>query len=313
MTAKHKILVGCCFVILMSAPSVAYAQSNGRPSFAPPPPSFQSQIYSRSSFASSLAIASGSESARLKSELYAINPFSATESNFNSYLNVVDELVRIRAVIENEATSRKSNRLARFSGSNGNGMAFDAHMIALVEKVENERMAALLDKVELLKRQVVFAAKQLRDDLGAEPSPSNNASYASSFRSRFTSSYASSLSDSSSRTARNLEISFRKKFDVLINHLKKDCIALDALYQNRLSSITTSGESLKSQMRSTVGSNKVSEGGTTMHVRNYVNFGGVDQSQGNLTVPAMAPPASLMAVPGKLGNPASRRPLRSRP
>lgn len=309
MTAKHKILVSYCLVILMSAPCVAYAQSNGRPSFAPPPPSFQSQIYSRSS----LEITRGSDSARLKSELYAINPFYATESNFNAYLNVVDELVRIRAIIENEATSRKSNRLARFSGSNGNGMALDAHMTALVEKVENERMAALLDKVELLKRQVVFAAKQLKDDLGADPSPSNNAISAYSSRSRFSSSYASSLGDSSSRTARNLEISFRKKFDVLIDHLKKDCIALDALYQNRLSSITTSGESLKSQMRSTVGSNKVSEGGTTMHVRNYVNFGGVDQSPSSLIVPASAPPASLLAVPGRLAPPTGRRQLRSRP
>ena len=91
----------------------------------------------------------------------------------------------------------------------------------------------------------------------------------------------------------------------------------DALYQQRRDSIATTGDSLKKQMNSTVGSSKVSDRGTTMYVRNYVNFGGSDQSQNQANsryvIPATPPPVSLLAVPGKLSQPASLNRSRPRP
>jgi hypothetical protein len=286
---KHGISFACSLVFLLVLPPYAAA--------APMPSrsqlDFQSQIYSRTP----VPVAEGSESARLRDDLYAVNPFDTSESDYRYFLRVADDLVRFRHILESEAALRKSSSGAG-SPRQDAGISLDRQLSSLVDKVDNERHEAMLNKIELTKRQVVFLAKQLKDDVAAMPV------YVSSGRSSGT---------SSSSGVRSIKRAFAFKIDRLVDQVRKDFLALDALYRARRDSIATTGDSLKKQMNSTVGSNKVSDKGTTMYVRNYVNFGGVDQSQGSLTVPAMAPPASLMAIPGRLGHPASRRPLRSRP
>lgn len=233
---KRRILLSCCLIFLTSTSSVAspasvaFAQSSNRPAVASPLQSFQSQIYSRAS----LEIASGSESARLKSELYAVNPFDSVDYDHKFYNKVVDSLVRISTILENEEASRK----LKISTNNTN-----------------------------------------------IPSAASSA----------------------------FKLAFPHKIQALCTQVVKDYLALDSQYQARLGSLVSSGEGLKKQMTSSGGSNKVSGSGTTMYVRNYVNFGGVDQSPSSLIVPAVAPPVSLIAVPGRLGQPSGRRQLRSRP
>ncbi len=280
-------------IFFILAPSGAFAQSHGRSGFAPPQQSFQSQIYS----AAPLAIASGSESARLKSALYAVNPFDTTESNFRYYLKVVDDLVRIRTILENEEASRQLKISTNNTDSTG-ASVLDRQLSLLVDKVKDERAAALLDKIELTKRQIVFSANQVKDDLAAALV--------------YPSSRSASSESRPSAASSALKLAFTHKIQALCTQVVKDCLALDSQYQVRLNSIVSSGEGLKKQMTSTVGSNKVSGSGTTMYVRNYVNFGGVDQSPSSLNVPAVAPPVSLIAVPGRLGQASSRRQVRSR-
>lgn len=297
---KRRILLICCLIALTSPSSVAFiasvafAQSSVRPVFHPAQQSFQSQIYS----GAPLEIARGSDSARLKSELYAVNPFDPADYDHKFYNKVVDSLIRIRSILENEETSRK----LKISTNNTNissTTALERHIALLSEGVEKERAAALLDRVELTKRQIVFSANQLKDDLAAVLV--------------YPSSRSASSESRPSAASSALRLAFTKKIDALSTQVVKDCLALDSQYQVRLGSIVSSGEGLKKQMNSTVGSNKVSGNGTTMYVRNYVNFGGVDQSPSSLIVPAAAPPASLLAVPGRLAPPTGRRQLRSRP
>lgn len=227
---KLRILLSCCLIFEISPSSVAFAQSSLRPVVAPAQQTFQSQIYS----VAPLEIARGSDTARLKSELYAVNSFDPVDYDHKFYNRVVDSLVRIRTILENEEASCKL-------------------------KIST-----------------------------------NNTSIPSAASSAF-------------------KLAFPHKIEALCTQVVKDCLALDSQYQARLGSLVSSGEGLKKQMTSTVGSNKVSGSSTTMYVRNYVNFGGVDQSPSSLIVPAVAPPVSLIAVPGRLGPPSGRRQLRSRP
>lgn len=295
MTMKHRISLACCLVSLLLLPPFTVA--------APIPSrsqlDFQIQIYSHTP----VAVAEGSESARLRDELYAVNPFDTSDSDYKYYLKLADDFVRLRAILDNQVASQKSASAAGSNRQNA-GIALERQLSSLSDKVEGERMAAMLSKIELTQRQVVFSAKQLKDDLAAVPV------YVSS---------GHSSGASSSSGVRILKRAFASKFEMLVDQLKKDCIVLDALYQQRREAIATTGDSLKRQMTSTVGSNKVSDMGTTMYVRNYVNFGGSDQSQsqsqGNSSymVPAAPPPISLLAVPGKLGQQASSNRSRSRP
>ncbi len=293
---KHIIAFACCLVslLLLLSPSAAAAPIPSRSQL-----DFQIQINSHTP----VVVVEGSDSARLRDELYALNPFDTSESYYKYYLKLADDFVRLRAILDNEVASRKS---ASAAGSNrqGAGIALERQLSFLSEKIDSERMAAMLSKVELTKRQVVFSAKQLKDDLAAVPV------YVSS-------GHGSGASSSSG--VRILKSAFASKLEMLVDQLKKDCLALDALYQQRRDSIATTGDSLKKQMNSTVGSNKVSDMGTTMYVRNYVNFGGSDQSQSQgqansrYVIPAARPPVSLLAVPGRLGQPVSPKPSRPKP
>ncbi len=293
MNMKHGISCACCLVfLLLLPPFVAAAPIPSRSQL-----DFQMQIYSRTP----VAIAEGSDSARLRDDLYAVNPFDASESDYKYFLRVADDLVRLRYILESEAVSRKSSSGAG-SHRQDAGMSLERQLPSLVDKVDNERMDAMLSKIELTKRQVAFLAKQLKDDVAAMPV------YVSS---------GHSSGASSSSGVRTLKRAFAIKIDRLVDQVRKDFLALDALYRARRDSIATTGDSLKKQMNSTTGSNKVSDMGTTMYVRNYVNFGGVEQTQSQsqansgYMVPATPPPVSLLAVPGRLGQ--SVRPNRSRP
>ncbi len=292
---KHGIsFAGCLVSLLLLSSSVAAAPIPSRSQL-----DFQIQIYSHTP----VPVVEGSDSARLRDELYAVNPFDTSESDYKYYLKLADDFVRLRAIFDNEVASRKAVA-ALGSHRQDAGIALERQLSALSDKIDSERMAAMLTKIDLTKRQVVFSAKQLKDDLAAVPV------YVSS---------GHSSGAASSSGVRTLKRAFPVKFETLVDQLKKDCIALDALYQQRRDSIATTGDSLKGQMNSTVGSNKVSDMGTNMYVRNYVNFGGSEQSQSqsqanrSYLVPAARPPVSLLAVPGRLGQPVSPSRLRSRP
>ncbi|MBA4077579.1 MAG: hypothetical protein C0508_21305 [Cyanobacteria bacterium PR.023] len=290
---KQIISFACCLGSLLLLPPFAAA--------APIPSRSQLDFRIQISSHTPVVVVEGSDSARLRDDLYAVNPFDTSESDYRYYLKLADDFVRLRAILDNEVASRKSVSAV---GANRQdlGIALDRQLSSLSEKIDSERMAAMLSKVELTKRQVVFSAKQLKDDLAAVPV------YVSS---------GHSSGASSSSGVRTLKRAFSSKFGMLVDQLKKDCLALDALYQQRRDSIATTGDSLKKQMNSTVGSSKVSDRGTTMYVRNYVNFGGSDQSQNQANsgyiVPAARPPVSLLAVPGKLSQPASLNRSRPRP
>ncbi len=295
MNMKHRISFAFCLLsLLLLSPYAAAAPIPSRSQL-----DFQIHIYSRTP----VAIVEGSDSARLRDDLYAVNPFDTSESDHRYFLKVADDLVRLRYILECEAVSPKS---ASGAGSHRQdaGMSLERQLPSLVDKVDSERMDAMLSKIELTKRQVVFFAKQLKDDLAAMPI------YVSSGR---------SSGASSSSGVRTLKRAFAIKIDRLVDQVRKDFLALDVLYRARRDSIATTGDSLKKQMNSTIGSNKVSDRGTTMYVRNYVNFGGVEQtrsqSQGNSSymVPAARPPVSLLAVPCRLGQPVSPNRLRPRP
>ncbi|CAN5264002.1 hypothetical protein BH11CYA1_BH11CYA1_02290 [soil metagenome] len=266
----------CCILFLVTVASAAVIEPAVAQSFRGQPPSNQVSPLS-------------TEGKRLQNALYASNPFDVGDSYYEHFFQVVDSLVSVRSNLDAEVSLPQSQSQSP-AKTKLPAIAIDRQVSALTERVQNERRMAFLDKIELTKRQIIFSSAQLKDDLSAA------LVYPSSTRS----SKSTTGNRTSDRSLATLKLAFYEKVEHLCEQFKKDCVALDSLYQGRLGSVISSGEGIKQQMTSEVGSNKIAENGTTMYVRNYVNFGGITQPVNSLRLPVAPLPTTLMAVPGRL-------------
>ncbi|MFA6212730.1 MAG: tetratricopeptide repeat protein [Candidatus Obscuribacterales bacterium] len=96
------------------------------------------------------------------------------------------------------------------------------------------------------------------------------------------------------------------KIKILTSDYQDEFRLIDETYGKRLEALASSHQNLKGQMGATVGSSQVTPNGTSFYVRNYVNFGGVQESikagatsNTSSTSNTSASPG-LRAVPGKL-------------
>lgn len=98
------------------------------------------------------------------------------------------------------------------------------------------------------------------------------------------------------------------KIKILTSDYQEDFRLIDEVYSKRLDSLARSHQDLKGQMAATVGSSQVTPAGTSFYVRNYVNFGGVQEevktgsssASGSSVSSVSAFSPGLRAVPGKL-------------
>ncbi|CAN5264156.1 hypothetical protein BH11CYA1_BH11CYA1_02300 [soil metagenome] len=91
------------------------------------------------------------------------------------------------------------------------------------------------------------------------------------------------------------------KIKILTSDYQDEFRLIDEVFTKRLDALSSSHQNLKGQMGATVGSSQVTPAGTTFYVRNYVNFGGVQENVSHPSVAPFAPPSpGLKAVPGRL-------------
>lgn len=89
------------------------------------------------------------------------------------------------------------------------------------------------------------------------------------------------------------------KIKILESEYQEKITALDEIYAKQLAELNGLHENLKDQMTSPIGASKLTQTGTSVHIRNYVNFGGVSDSPPMVESIKQASPG-LLAKPGRL-------------
>lgn len=235
----------------------------------------------------------------MRGELEDLNPFGADESS-NYAERYAYSISRVR---EAEALMRQRREAAEStSGSAGEAKVSAEKSIAPALDQQYSTMqlkalrdyAAMLDaRITLVKNQIVFLRRQLSDDLATV------VKYAAHTR-------PDGSNREYERSILNLKSQFETKVDNIVTQLSKDCLVFEEAHARKMAELATSKNSLKTQMNSQVGNSKVVSHGTNMYVRNYVNFGGVEEPQ-RMIVPAAQTVGSselkqLKAIPGKLSS-----------
>jgi hypothetical protein len=225
-----------------------------------------------------------------RGDLESLNPFDDSSGYFEYFASCVVRIREAEALVR-ERTSSDSSSIAGGvppgPGGPSSAPALDLQFSTMQVKLLRDHAEALNSRISLVKNQIVFLRRQLTDDLGSV------VKYPAGTR-------QDGSNREYERTIRALKVAFATKVDNITLQLAKDCRSFETAHTRRMSELATSKDSLKTQMNSQVGSNKVVSTGTNMYVRNYVNFGGIDPaSQQRLTGPAAI---ELKASPGKLSS-----------
>jgi len=167
----------------------------------------------------------------------------------------------------------------------------DRQCAELISGAEAEHTAAVQNKFGLVRRQIDFCTAQLHSDVAAVPKY-----YIDRFgikrENRDYGSMVQSLNDA-----------YAIKINGIVSDLDKNCQVLKAFYTKRMTDLLSSRDNLKGQMVSRVGNNRVVAAGTNMYVRNYLNFGGVQDSIASKVVAQTdSLPAALMAETRRLND-----------
>ncbi len=212
---------------------------------------------------------------------YPESPATMARSRLQALETTVETENKYRAeLVENYAKAAQT--------SSALSASMDRQCAQMVGRAQDEYMVAVRNKIDLVRDQVEFYTTQLRHDIAAVPKyyvdqrgvRRQNRDYDSMVQS--------------------LNYAYEVKTTNMIEEAEKACTGLQAHYSKRMMDVIASRENLKGQMRSRVGNNRVVQVGTNMYVRNYENFGGV-QDNGNHLVPQVPSlPAALMAVTKRL-------------
>ncbi len=132
---------------------------------------------------------------------------------------------------------------------------FDQRLDDARAKLEQERLSALSDKQKLLSQQLSLYRTKLNEDIKALP--------------RYKGTDNSSFIDA-------LKEDTQSRIDSANAVFQRESKEINDLYAQKQANILSSGNNLRDLMVSQRGSNKVVSNGTSLYVRNYINYGGVD-------------------------------------
>lgn len=99
------------------------------------------------------------------------------------------------------------------------------------------------------------------------------------------------------------------KIKILTSDYQDEFRLIDETYGKRLEALASSHQNLKGQMGATVGSSQVTPGGSSFYVRNYVNFGGVQESIKTGSTSNASPTSNTVASPGLRAVPGKLKPF----
>lgn len=225
-----------------------------------------------------------------RGDLESLNPFDESGGYFDYFASSIGRIRGAEALVRERTESGSAavpGEASSLPGGASCAPALDSQFSTMQVKLMRDHAEALNSRIGLVKNQIVFLRRQLNDDLGSV------VKYPAGTR-------QDGSNREYERTIQSLKVAFATKVDNITLQLAKDCLTFENAHSRRMSELATSKDSLKTQMNSQVGSNKVVSTGTNMYVRNYVNFGGIDPaSQQKLTGPAAI---ELKASPGKISS-----------
>ena len=190
----------------------------------------------------------------------------------------VESMIRQRDIAIANLSAAAASQEAKSHAASG----FNQHFLALQVKLDQDHQDALRDRVALVKSQVAMHTSKLQRDINAVP--------------RF-------RDGTNADIVADLRLTAENNIDMITQQFEREITDIDTLYERKEQDLLSSGNSLIELMNSDSGANKVSTRGTSMYVRNYINFGGIDD----------APPVASYAIqlnsvsrPRALTHPADR-------
>lgn len=132
---------------------------------------------------------------------------------------------------------------------------FDQRLDEAQAKLEQERLNALSDKQKLLSQQLSLYRTKLNEDIKALPK----------YKGTDNSGFIDALKEDT-----------QSRIDSANAVFQRESKEINDLYAQKQANILSSGNNLRDLMVSQRGSNKVVSNGTSLYVRNYINYGGVD-------------------------------------
>ena len=164
---------------------------------------------------------------------------------------------------------------------------FDQQLERLRSEVNSEYHRKLDEKRADLNRKISKIKQETEEEIRATP--------------KYFPAHISAQNINYDSTIAALQAKAETKIKILTSDYQDDFRLIDETYAKRLDSLASSHQNLKGQMGATVGSSQVTPSGTSFYVRNYVNFGGVQETGkagSNAEASTFSP--GLRAVPGRL-------------
>ncbi len=203
---------------------------------------------------------------------------------------------RLRALeteVDNENKSRAElvESYAKAAQASSTASApMDRQCAQMIGRAQEEYTVAVRNKIDLVRNQIEFYSTQLRHDIAAVP------------KYYFDQRGVKRENRDYDFMVQSLNDAYEVKTTNLIKDAEKSCNGLQVHYTKRMMDVIASRESLKGQMTSRVGNNRVVPVGTNMYVRNYENFGGVHDNISGASTQTQSLPAALMAVTKRLSD-----------
>lgn len=179
-------------------------------------------------------------------------------------------------------------KIAASANGQAKAVHFDQQLERLRAEVSREYHHKLDEKRAELNRKISRIEQERDEEINATP--------------RYFPAHISSQNINYKTTVDAIKTKAEYKIKTLTSDYQDEFRLIDETFGKRLDSLASSHQNLKGQMGSTVGSSQVTPAGTSFYVRNYVNYGGVQE--GVKTSSSGASPSAsspgLKAVPGKL-------------
>lgn len=187
-----------------------------------------------------------------------------------------------------------SQKVAGSAGNQAKAAHFDQQLERLRAEVNAEYRHKLDEKKSELNRKISKIRQEADEEINSTP--------------RFFPAHMRTQNINYETTVVAIQAKADTKIKILTSDYQDEFRLIDETYGKRLEALASSHQNLKGQMGATVGSSQVTPNGTSFYVRNYVNFGGVQEgikagsnatSNTSATSNSSASPG-LRAVPGKL-------------
>lgn len=199
----------------------------------------------------------------------------------------LDQPIDLDSSRSKAADSSEQKSVSSASGQ-AKAVHFDQQLERLRAEVNKEYHHKLDEKKGELNRKISKIEKERDEEINATPA--------------YFPAHISAQNINYKSTIDAIKTKAEYKIRILKSDYQEEFRLIDEVFGKRLDSLASSHQNLKGQMAATVGSSQVTSSGTSFYVRNYVNFGGVQEEvkagSGSASTSDVSP--GLRAVPGKL-------------